>query len=118
MRPRLGGLLASGVLEAVGKGRGARYLLSRQFYTFIGKPGAYTRKLGLDRETHKELLLKHIRGAGAEGSSLAELNQVLPELSRRQVQGLLNEMRSEGKVHLTGRTSTARWHLGPESAVK
>jgi ATP-dependent DNA helicase RecG len=116
LRPRLGGLVASGVLESVGKGRGARYLLSRQFYNFIGIPGVYTRKRGLDRETHKELLLKHIRDAGAEGSNLADLNQVLPELSRRQIQGLLNELRSERKVHLTGRTSMARWYLGPEPA--
>ena len=43
-------------------GRGVRLMLSRQFYRYIGKAGTYTRKRGLDRETNKELLLKHIRG--------------------------------------------------------
>lgn len=73
--------------------------------------GVYTRKIGLDRETNKQLLLKHIRDNDREGSPFRELAQVLPSLSRRQVQELLRSLRSDGHVRLVGQTSAARWHL-------
>jgi ATP-dependent DNA helicase RecG len=85
-------------------------MLSRKYYEFIGKKGVYTRKRGLDRETNKQLLIKHIRDNGGEGSRLKELMQVLPALSRRQVQALLSELKAENKVQLVGRTSAAKWY--------
>lgn len=36
LRPRLRVLVEQGILESIGRGRGARYLLSRQFYGFLG----------------------------------------------------------------------------------
>jgi len=102
-------LAEEGVLERVGRGRGARYILSRRFYRFIGKKGAYTRAVGLDRETNKHLLLKHIRDNRKEGSTLRELMEVLPSLSRSQVQGLLRELKSEGRARVVGRTRGAKW---------
>lgn len=109
LAPRLGPLLAHGVLERVGRGRGVRYLLSRRFYQTLGRPGAYTRQRGLDRDTNKALLLKHLERAGSVGAALAELQEVLPGLSRSQVQGLLRELRDEGRVRLEGERRWARW---------
>ena len=34
--------------------------MSRRFHASIGKGGEYTRRKGLDRDTNKALLLKHI----------------------------------------------------------
>jgi ATP-dependent DNA helicase RecG len=38
-----------------------KYMLFRKYYEFVDRKGVYTRKRGLDRETNKQLLLKHIR---------------------------------------------------------
>jgi len=112
LKSRIEPLLEHGVIERVGRGRGVHYLLSRRFYRFLGKTGVYTRRRGLDRATNKELLLRHIGDAGAHGATLAELCQVLPSLSRYQVQGLLREMKQAGKVVLQGKTKGGRWLLG------
>ena len=69
-------------------------------------------KCGLDRETNKELLLKHIRDNRKEGSQLRELRQVLPALSRDQVQSLLRGLKSEGRIYKVGATRAARWYPG------
>lgn len=115
LRSRVEHLLDQGIIERVGRGRGVRLLLSRRFYRHIGKAGIYTRKRGLDRETNKELLLKHIQDNRREGSPLRELAQVLPALSRAEVQNLLRGLRDEGRIHDVGRTKAARWYPGTPS---
>jgi ATP-dependent DNA helicase RecG len=102
-------LSEQGVIERVGRGRGVRHLLSQRFYRFLGRPGIYTRKRGLDRETNKALLLKHVRDSGSAGSQFTEFAEVLPALSRRQIQGLLQELRCEGLIVLKGAKKGAKW---------
>jgi ATP-dependent DNA helicase RecG len=109
LRSRLEPLIDQGVIERIGRGRGVRYLLSRRFYRFLGKGGLYTRKRGLDREANKALLLKHIQNSEDVGASLGELQQVLPALSRFQIQGLLRELKREGWIRVVGTTKAARW---------
>lgn len=111
---RLLPLLENGVLERVGRGRGVRYLLSRRFHRSLGQAGAYTRRRGLDHETHKELLVKHLQ-ENPEGSALAELHQVLPQISERKVQSLLRELREEGRVVLEGVRRWARWKIAKDT---
>jgi ATP-dependent DNA helicase RecG len=109
LRLRAARLIDLGVVE---KGGGRRFVLSRGLYSFLGKKGVYTRKQGLDRETNKALLLKHIQDNASEGSPFAELEQVLPALSRRQLQRLVQEMRRKGAIHNIGVTRGARWYPG------
>jgi ATP-dependent DNA helicase RecG len=109
LKARLHDLTLQGVIESVGGGRGTRYILSRRFYTFLGKGGVYTRRRGLDKETNKALLGKHLQRCRKTGCGLQELMQVLPTLSASQVQNILRELKSEGRAHLTGRTRGARW---------
>ena len=71
LRERLPKLLELGIIERRAHGRS--YLLSQRFYQFAGKSGAYTRRKGLDKETNKELLLKHIKRNKAEGSPFRDL---------------------------------------------
>ena len=111
LRPRLPHLAELDVVEPVGRGRGARYILSRQLYEHLGEKGTYTRKRGLDRETNKALLLKHITDNTEAGTPLGELRQVLPSLSADQIQWLLQELREAGKIHIKGQRRWARWHL-------
>lgn len=108
-------LLEQGVIERVGRGRGTRYLLSRRFYRFLGRAGAYTRQRGLDRETNRTLLARHIEASAETGATLGELQEVLPGLSRDQVRTLVRELRREGRVEVRGATKAARWFpAGPK----
>ena len=75
---------------------------------------ATTRKRGLDHETNKELLFKHIRENDVDGSPLGDLRQVLPALSGKQVQNLLRQLRDEGRVHVIGVRRWARWYISPK----
>lgn len=108
LKSRLSGLIEAGAVEAVGRGKGTRYLLSQRLYAAIGAKGVYTRKKGLDYETKKALLEKHLREQET-GAPLAELRQVLPAESERSIQRLLSEMRDEGRVALHGKRRWARW---------
>lgn len=105
-------LIENGIIEKISRGRGTRYVLSRRFYKFIGKKGAYTRRKGLDRETNKALLIKHISDNDNEGSRFWDLGQVLPSLSRGQLKALLKELKQESKIHCVGSTRAALWHIG------
>jgi ATP-dependent DNA helicase RecG len=106
LRGRLQRLIELGVIERAGKGK---YILRRRFYAETGEKGVYTRKRGLDRETNKALLLKHLHVHIQEGSRLGELCQVLPGSSAAQVKSLLRDMKKAGKVQVVGHTNAARW---------
>ncbi len=116
LKARLPDLIAAGAVESVGRGRGTQYLLARDLYAALGKKGTYTRTKGLDRETNKALLLKHIRDNDATGARMDEFRQVLPALGRSQIQVLLRELRREQLVHSVGATKAARWLPGAASA--
>jgi ATP-dependent DNA helicase RecG len=108
-------LLDEGIIERIGRGRGARFILSRKFHSFLGQRGTYTRRKGLDRETNKALLCKHIEENPDRGSPFRDLEQVLPALSRNQVQKLLQELKAEGRIRLTGSRKAGRWFPGDKT---
>jgi len=106
-RDALADLLEQGIVERSGRGR---LLLSRQFHAFLGEKGTYTRKKGLDRETNKALLLKHIQDNRQTGSRMEELMQVLPALNRHQIGRLVRSLKDEGKLRKEGATRATRWY--------
>lgn len=106
---RLPRLRELGLIETVGRGRGTHLMLARRFYSAMGKSGAYTRQKGLDRETNKALLEKHLHDAHPNGCALAELHQVVPQLSEATVQRLLQELRQEERAEVRGTRRWARW---------
>ena len=112
LKARLPGLIAAGAVESIGRGKGTKYMLSRNFHAVLGAKGVYTRKKGLDRDTNKALLLKHIQDNKSTGAQMGELRQVLPALARSQIQVLLRELRKEQAIHITGVTNGARWYPG------
>lgn len=109
LRPRLPILRERGLVESQGRGRSTRYFPSRRLSLAIGQAGAYTRRRGLDRSANKQLLLQHLKDAGSAGSSLQELEQVLPGLSRSQIQGLLQSLRDDGGARIAGSRRWAKW---------
>ena len=108
LRSRIKRLIDMGIVENAGR---SKYVLARALYSATGKSGVHTRLIGLDRETNKELILKHIRKNGNEGTPLKELHQVLPGHSRTQLQTLLRELRAEKRIYVEGNTSAAKWFL-------
>lgn len=110
LKERVPFLIEEGVIEKIGRDK---YTLSRQFFQFLGKRAVYTRHRGLDRETNKALLLKHIQDNRADGSRFSELKEVLPALSESSVKRLLLELRQEGHIHVIGRTNAGKWYPGP-----
>ena len=111
LRERLPRLIDLGIVEKAGRGK---YTLGRRYYRVTGRSGAYTRRQGLDRETKKELLLKHIRQNSKNGCKLKELCEVLPAEKKSQIQVFLRELKNSGKVYSVGATNAARWFPGTE----
>ncbi len=108
LKPRLPRLVEEGVIERFGRGRDMGYMLSHKFYRLVGWQGAYTRRKGLDQETNKALLLKHVERV-RDGAPMTELQQVSPATSRRQILRLMQELRSEGKILVKGTGRWVRW---------
>jgi ATP-dependent DNA helicase RecG len=115
LKSRLRPLVEAGVVEFAGRGRGTRYFLSRRLYEHLGDKGGYSRVRGLDRGTNKALLLKHISDNDSTGTKLEELLQVLPALSRHQVQTLVRELKRDGLIINRGATNAARWFPFPKT---
>jgi ATP-dependent DNA helicase RecG len=111
LRQHIKRLVDLGIVEHSGRGK---YVLARSLYEATGKTGVHTRIVGLDRETNKELLLKHIRKNGDKGTPLKELQQVLPSHSKNQIQYLLRELRDEERIQSSGSTSAAKWYEDAE----
>lgn len=103
-------LVDLGVLEKTGHGRGTRHVPSQRFHRFLGEEAKYTRRIGLDKETNKQLLLQHIQANSEDGAPLKDLAQVLPALAYRKVQGLVLELRDEGKILKKGKKRGSRWY--------
>lgn len=118
LQDRLPRLTEVGAVEVIGQGKNAKYILAAALYASLGSKGVYTRKRGLDHDTNKALLLKHLRDQNGEGAPLSELRQVLPSLPERGVQLLLDELRSEGLIRVHGQRRWARWHLTDSSVLK
>ena len=97
-----------GIIEKAGRNK---FVLARSLYKATGKPGVHTRLTGLDRETNKELIIRHIKENGSKGTPLKELHQVLPGHARSQIQVLLRELRDEGRIYVEGNTSAGKWYI-------
>ena len=106
MQSRLNRLIEMGIVEYIGR---KKYVLARSLYAATGKAGVHTMHVGLDRDTNKELLLKHTQQNNEVGTPIKELQQVLPGLNRNQIQDLMKELKKDGKDFCEGRTSAARW---------
>ena len=111
-------LYEEGLLEKGSRTKGKKWILARRIYSAVGKSGTYTRKKGLDKETNKELLLKHIKSSDPEGAKMEELLQVLPALDRHRIRSLLLSLTNEGRIFVEGSTNAARWHTETEKEHK
>ena len=108
MKSRMKRLVEMGIVEHVSRDK---FVLARAFYEISGRTGIRTRYVGLDRETNKELLYKHIRDNRGKGTPFCEMQQVLPSHSRSQITVLLRELRTAKRIHVTGIKKGSLWYI-------
>lgn len=89
LRSRTKRLIELGLVEHVSRNK---FVLARSLYEVADQTGVHTRLVGLDRDTNKELILKHIRRNREQGTPFRELEQVLPSHSRNQIKVLVREL--------------------------
>lgn len=114
LKSRLPGLLQDGLIVAITGGKQLRYVISPEFYDYADKRLSESFKGTIERGVQKATLLRHITENEVSGSRLEELLELLPALSRRQVQELLKEMKSEGSVYSAGKGAGGRWYPGKD----
>lgn len=98
----ISGAVAKGVLVRVGRGGGARYILSDEVVTRAGGAGVEA------RSRKRQTLLDEIRRR--ESLSTAEATDFLGESDRLLVRGLLDDLVRTGDAVARGRTRARRYH--------
>ncbi len=107
-----------GYLDRGGGGRGTYWTLRAALHQRIAAPGDPERDRRLDWEAAKTRvlsILKQRAKRGGPGLSNADIRQVT-YLDRGQVKRLMDELRTEGGVRLSGSGRGARWCYGQETA--
>ena len=91
-----------------GRGRGTTYNLSPKLYDASNRPQP------VDRDLAKAGIMDYLRARSDIGSHLSDLLHEFQPLSRDQMQTLLRELKSDGRIYNVGRTKGGRWFLGKE----
>jgi len=98
--------LSLGIIEQLGRTRGAKYILAHAYYKHAGRPGVHTRLVGLSRDQKKELILNHLRKN--EKGYAQDMEEGL-SLKRKDVNNLLSELKRAGKIEFIGARKTGYW---------
>jgi len=106
-------LLGKGFIELHGRTRGAKYILSKRYYSDIGKLGERTRRIGLSRQKCKELILGHIKRHGK--GKMEEFEQIfsteiqMGDLTRGDISNFLAELKVDGLIKPERKGPGAMW---------
>ena len=96
-----------GLIEKVGKTRGVKYILSHQYYKQEGKPGIYTRLIGISRDKQKEFIINHLQKN--KKGVLRDFQDIFPELTPMDISNLLQELKNAGRIAHEGSKKTGYW---------
>ncbi len=99
-----------GIVVKNGVGRGVKYLLAKQYYKDHDRLGEYTKLTGLGRTKIKEMIFNHIKDNGR--GTAKEFKQAFSELSDKDINNILQEMRKEKKIIFVGKIRQGYWSLG------
>jgi ATP-dependent DNA helicase RecG len=102
----IGKLLEANLIEPYGRGRGYKYILSKQYYTATDKRGEYTRIKGLDKGTNKQLILTHLQHH--KKGYAADFMAALKNVKRPTLNQYLKELQNEGQIELVGNRRIGR----------
>ncbi|TAN45330.1 MAG: transcriptional regulator [Nitrospirae bacterium] len=100
--------LAGGIIEQVGKTKGAKYILLHKYYAHEGKVGLHTKLTGISREKYKELIIKHL---GKNKGYRHDLQDAFPELNPQDISNILQELKRGKKIVFSGTRRDGYWAL-------
>ena len=105
MRATLEYLTETGIIEAIGTGRGRAYILSAKSYK---DPAKYVRQTGIDQLRFPELVMKLAKQQGyVSRKDVVELLHISPSQAYR----LLRKMVEDGQLTRQGNTISARYYI-------
>lgn len=105
MRATLEYLTETGIIEAIGTGRGRTYILSAKSYK---DPAKYVRQTGIDQLRFPELVMKLAKQQGyVSRKDVVELLHISPSQAYR----LLRKMVEDGQLTRQGNTISARYYI-------
>lgn len=105
MRATLEYLTETGIIEAIGTGRGRAYILSAKSYK---DPAKYVRQTGIDQLRFPELVMKLAKQQGCVSrKDVVELLHISPSQAYR----LLRKMVEDGQLTRQGNTISARYYI-------
>ena len=100
------------------EGRYPNIFVSFKVADIVGQKAAYVRNKGLDDDICKQLIIKALESMGeASKQELMEvLEKALPDVlsdeqKSKKVSNLLQAMKKEGIISITGKNRYAKWHL-------
>lgn len=98
-------LTETGIIEAIGTGRGRAYILSAKSYK---NPAKYVRQTGIDQLRFPELVMKLAKQQGfVSRKDVIELLHISPSQAYR----LLRKMVEDGRLTRQGNTISARYYI-------
>ncbi len=108
--------LELGIIEKVGQGRGAKYILSHNYYKHTDDTGHHTRLSGLTRQVKRTLVIEHLKKNKKVTNQ--ELQTAFPDMGMQEISTLLKGMRKDGLIAHEGSQRWGHWCLvdpNPES---
>ncbi len=94
-----------GIIERIGRGKGTKYILSRQYYTHTQTPGRHARIVGLSRDVKRAVIIEYLKTSKRVTSS--ELQDAMPDASPAEISRLLKGLRKDGLIEYMG--DSPRW---------
>ena len=103
-------LLENGLIEKYGNTSNSNYILSREYYEYVGELGIRTKRIGLSRSEYKSLIMKHL--SENRRGRMSEFRQIFSTLKTKDITNLLVDLKNEGKIIKKGTSGTAAyWEL-------
>lgn len=99
--------LELGIIERIGHGRGARYILAHQYYEYTNALGQHTRLSGLSKEVKRSIILKHLHNN--KHITNHELQEAMPDMAMREIYRLLNGLKADGLIEHVGSKRYGYW---------
>ncbi len=99
-------LIASGLVEGIGKGRGRSYMLSSKYYKKTNNTVAYVRNKDIDPIRYNELVMQLLESKGSVcRADVVELLHVSPPQAYR----ILSKLASQGKIKLVRSGASSKY---------
>lgn len=99
-----------GIVEQIWNTRGAKYVLSHKYYKDYAQAWTHTRLVGISRDAKKHLMLQHLE-KNKSWAVLSDFVQAFPDITRKDISNLLQELKKQWKIISEGDRRWAVWKV-------